>query len=169
MVWRLTLAKEAATVGAAEEGHIAEADRLRRELEAGFAGDAESYQKVLQAFKQPKETEEQKAARSEAIQSALQHATLVPLANARLCLEVMELAREAAGEGYQPSITDAGVGGLLAHAGVVGCLYNVELNLQSVKDQAFAARVREEAAALRAAATDRLQATEHLVLARMNG
>ena len=97
----------------------------------------------------------------------MQFATLVPLQNARLCLEVMDISAWAAGEGYQPSVTDAGVGALLGHAGLLGCLYNVHLNLQSVKDEAFAARVGEEAAALRAAAKEKFEAADRLVLGRM--
>lgn len=146
---------------------LAELEGIRRELAAGFDRDAESYQEVLAAFRLPKATEDEKAARSRAVQEGLQHATLVPLENARLCARALAGCSRAAERGYQPSVTDAGVGTLLAFAGIIGCLYNVELNLQSVRDEAFVAGVHEEAAALRAAAWSGFQDADRTVLARI--
>jgi formiminotetrahydrofolate cyclodeaminase len=121
----------------------------------------------MEAFRLPKETEEQRDTRANAVEAAMQQATLVPLQNARLCLEVLHLARRAADQGYEPSLSDAGVGALLAHAGVLGCLYNVQLNLQSVKDSGFAGPIRAEVDSLRSLAGEGLQAADRLVQERL--
>jgi methenyltetrahydrofolate cyclohydrolase len=177
MVWRLTAQKRdqlrdrpdgAAPVDPGElERLVGEADAIRERLLAGFSRDAESYEEVLRAFRLPKESDEQKAARREAIEAAMQSATLVPLQNAELCLQALRLARRAVVAGYQPSVTDAGVGLLLAHAGVTGCLYNVELNLVSVKDRDFIERVGEEADRLRLAAREAADSADRTVLERI--
>jgi methenyltetrahydrofolate cyclohydrolase len=182
MVWRLTSQKapgddaapssvEAAGSGAPGrvdlERLVTEADGLRRELSAGFGRDAGAYDNVLAAFRLPKTSDTEKAARREAIEAAMQYATEVPLENARLCLRALKLAERAVAAGYQPSVTDSGVGVLLARAGLVGCLYNVELNLVSVKDSAFAGRVRDEAAELWAAAREAAAGADRAVLERI--
>ena len=82
----------------------------------------------------PKLTEEQKAARSSAIAAAYEKATAVPLATARLCLQALELTEQAAASGNRNSTSDAGVGALLAKAGLDAAVMNVRINLPSVKE-----------------------------------
>ena len=103
----------------------------------------------------PKETEEQKAERREAILAATRTATEVPLETARLCREVMRGCLDAAGHGHPGAVTDAGVGLLTAYAGLIGALYNVEINLGGL-DDGPQAPIAAEVAELRAEA-DRLR------------
>jgi glutamate formiminotransferase/formiminotetrahydrofolate cyclodeaminase len=123
-------------------------------LLAGFDVDQEAYEGILEAMRLPKGTEEEKIARSEAIAEATHHATLVPLENARLCVRALELCGLVVAVGLPQAITDAGVGAAVAFAGVQGALYNVFVNVSGLDDEAFAAVVRAEAAALGDAAEE---------------
>ncbi|WP_425449436.1 cyclodeaminase/cyclohydrolase family protein [Dethiothermospora halolimnae] len=99
--------------------------------------DTTSFNGVMKAFKMPKETEEEKKARSKAIQEATKEALEVPLDTAIQCLEVLKLQKVFALYGNQNAITDAGVGALLAYAGLEGALFNVKINLGSIKDSEY--------------------------------
>ena len=106
-----------------------ELDDLRARLLAGFDVDQEAYEGILRAFRLPKQTEIEQAARRAAIADATRHATLVPLENARLCVRVLELCGVVVATGLPQAITDAGVGAAVAFAGAQGALYNVLVNL----------------------------------------
>ena len=86
----------------------------------------------------------EKAARADAIAVAYEKATSVPLATARLCLQAIELAEEAARTGNKNSASDAGVGALLAKAGLEAAILNVRINLPSVREGAFKAATLAE-------------------------
>ena len=96
----------------------------------------------------PKSTDEEKRARSDAIGLAYEKATSVPLATARLCLQAIELAQEAAITGNRNSASDAGVGAWLAKAGLEAAVLNVRINLPSVREGAFKAATVAEIADL---------------------
>ncbi len=152
MVWRLTGTK---STDPEAEKRLADAaarlDELRSRLLVAFEADAASYEAVMAAFRLPRESDAHKDARREAIEEATKHATAVPLATARDCFEVLEACAAAVTEGYQGAVTDAGVGLQMAHAGLQGALYNVEINLGSLKDADFKESVAADAARLRAA------------------
>jgi glutamate formiminotransferase / formiminotetrahydrofolate cyclodeaminase len=93
------------------------------------AEDAKSYDAVSAAYKLPKDTEEQKAQRSAAIEAALLAAARVPLETASLALSTLGGAEEMARIGNGNCVTDAGVAGFLAHAACLGALANVRVNL----------------------------------------
>ena len=153
MVCRLTEAR--GTVGMPADRASAltsELDDLRGRLLAGFDVDQEAYEAILRAFRLPKETETEQAARRAAIADATRHATLVPLENARLCVRVLELCGVVVATGLPQAITDGGVGAAAAFAGVQGALYNVFVNLTGLDDVAFATTARAQAAALADAA-----------------
>ena len=91
----------------------------------------------MEAFKLPKETDEEKAARTKAIQEGYKIALEVPLRCAEKCLRILELQEVFANYGNVNAITDVGVGTLLAYSGLEGALFNVTINLGSIKDEEF--------------------------------
>jgi formiminotetrahydrofolate cyclodeaminase len=122
---------------------------LSQELLEAADEDAASFDALVAAYRLPKETGEEKEARGDAIQAAMIHATDVPLANAELCAAVQALVARLEGRSNPRALSDLQSAGYLAHAGLLGCLANVDLNLPGIKDEAAATRIRERAAALR--------------------
>ncbi|PNR92079.1 methenyltetrahydrofolate cyclohydrolase [Petrotoga miotherma DSM 10691] len=99
--------------------------------------DAEAFNEVIDALKLPKSTEEEKKARNEKIQEKTKKATLVPLQIAKDALEVMELSGVTIEKGYKMAKSDAAISLVMAKAAVEGGLYNVKINLPSIKDEDF--------------------------------
>lgn len=112
-------------------------DNLTKELKELIQKDTEAFNLVMSAFKMPKGTDEEKAARSKAIQSGMKEAALTPLEVMEKNVQVMELAREIAELGNKNAITDAGVAGLMGYAAAKSAAYNVQINLMSIKDEDF--------------------------------
>lgn len=123
-----------------------------RELKAGLGAlvdrDAASYDAVVAAFRLPKGTDEQKSARSAAIQAAMKGATEVPLETVRAAHELIALGRTVAENGNANARTDAAVALELARTATAGGRMNVEINLDSVKDENYTGAVRSELARL---------------------
>lgn len=116
---------------------VQNADKLSAELKELIQKDTQAFNEVMAAFKMPKGTDEEKAARSNAIQSGYKEAALVPLQVMEKAVEAMELASEIAEIGNQNAVTDAGVAGLMGLASAQGAAYNVQVNLLSIKDEEF--------------------------------
>lgn len=110
--------------------------------------DSTAFDDVMQAFKMPKETEEEKKARSNAIQEGYKHALEVPLRCAEECYRVLELQEIFANYGNINAITDVGVGTLLAYTGLEGALFNVTINLLSVKDAEYKKNIESKVSEL---------------------
>lgn len=110
---------------------------LQNELWRLVDRDAESYNRVMNAFRLPRETPEEKEKRKEEIQKAFQGAAEVPLETMEKALQVGKLALTVMREGNPNCITDAAVGFLLAHACIKGAALNVRINLDSIKDVEF--------------------------------
>lgn len=110
--------------------------------------DSEAYDKVFACFKMPKATEEEKAARSAAIQEATKFAALVPMQVARNACRLMTLIQDVARLGNRNAVTDACVAMMSARSAVLGALMNVRINLGSLKDKEFVAQMQAEAADL---------------------
>ncbi len=110
--------------------------------------DTAAFNDVLMAMRMPKGTEAEAAVRLQAIQDGYKQATAVPLRTAELCLEVLRFCRVMAEKGLPASVTDAGVGALLARAGVLGAIYNVRINLPSITDAAWVSQQRSQLEAL---------------------
>ena len=152
MVARLSIGRE----GMEPEEHYreidAEAQVLTASLMRGGHEDADAFGAVMRAFKLPKGTDEEKAARSSAIQDGMIGAAKVPLANAERCARVLELVARLEGRSNRNAASDLAVGGALAGTALEGCLANVEINVASIKDpetsEALLARVGELRAAL---------------------
>jgi len=149
MVANLTVGKAGYESAWAPLSTLAErAQVLKAALLRAVDEDTKAFDDVLAAMRLPKLTEEQKAARSSAIAVAYEKATAVPLATARLCLQALELTEQAAASGNRNSTSDAGVGALLAKAGLDAALMNVRINLPSVKEGAFKTATLAEIAEL---------------------
>jgi formiminotetrahydrofolate cyclodeaminase len=94
---------------------------------------------VIAALRLPKDTAAQVERRSAAIRAGYRSAARVPLRTAQLCRAVLDLCEAAAGIGNEAVMSDAGVGALMAYAGVQGAVHNVRINLPNTKDDGFIA------------------------------
>lgn len=128
------------------------AQDVKNRLLTAVDEDTDAFNDVLAAQKLPKGTEEEKKARADAIQAGYRSATLVPLATAKACLEAARVSESSAVLGNKASVTDAGVGALMAAAGAEGAVLNVLINLGSIEDRVWADRIRAEAEAVAAEA-----------------
>jgi formiminotetrahydrofolate cyclodeaminase len=115
---------------------------LARRLEALIDRDAEAYDRVVSAYRLPKGSDAEKAARSAAIQAALKDAIEVPLDVMRACATAIDNAAVIAALGNANASSDVGVGVELLRAGRRGAQLNVEINLESVKDPEYVSAVR---------------------------
>jgi formiminotetrahydrofolate cyclodeaminase len=131
---------------------LREAETLRGRLTALVAEDANAYEQVRAAYRLPKESADDLAARSAAIQAAMQGASMTPLETMRACIAVLRLAEQAATLGNVNAATDGAVGALLAQAGLRGAALNVRVNLGGIDDRDFAAASEQEVASLLAEA-----------------
>lgn len=110
--------------------------------------DSEAYDLVMAAYKRPKGTDEEKTARSAAIQNALRSAIAAPLDVMRACADAAETGVVVADFGNPSAASDVQVALELLTAGLRGARLNVEINLESVKNPAYIAEVRDEMARL---------------------
>lgn len=106
--------------------------------------DADSFNKVMDAFKMKKGSEQEKMKRKEAIQSALYNASLTPLDTIKLGVKVLEISEEVAKYGNENAVSDAGVAALMAQAGVKGAAYNVLINAGSLSDEKKKKELKDE-------------------------
>ena len=153
MVANLTVGRKGFEAVAGRMTEIAETAReCRRHMIENVDRDSEAFDRVMQAFRMPKETDEQKNARTAAIQESFKQAARIPLQVAQEALELLDLAAEVAEKGNRNALTDGAVGVLTARTAVLGALFNVRINLQSINDPDFAADMGARADALAAAA-----------------
>lgn len=120
-------------------------EKLSSRLIEDVDRDSDAYNRVFAAFKMPKETDEEKQARSEAIQRETQYAAQVPMEVARAVYEVLPMIDTVAQKGNSNAVTDACVSMMCARTAILGALLNVRINLTSIKDEAFVNAMREEA------------------------
>ena len=126
--------------------------------------DTEAFAKIMDVFSMPKGTEEEKAARAEAMEKATLYASRVPLKTMQTAMEAMPVALAMARIGNPASASDAGVGAIAALAAVRGAHLNVRINAAGLKDRSLAAELTDEAARIEAEAV----AAEAEVLAEVN-
>jgi glutamate formiminotransferase/formiminotetrahydrofolate cyclodeaminase len=113
------------------------AQDIKDELVRAIDADTEAFNEVLAGIRMAKDTPEQIATRSTVIRAGYKTAAEVPLRTAELCREVLDLCQSAADIGNMAVMSDAGVGALMAYAGVQGAIHNVRINLPHTKDEAF--------------------------------
>ncbi len=117
--------------------------------------DTAAFNRIMAVFAMPKSTDEEKAARSEALQAATLYATQVPLRTMKAASKVFDIVEAMAAEGNPNSVSDAGVGALAARSAVLGACLNVKINAAGLKDRATADALVAEAEALAAEARRR--------------
>lgn len=149
MVAQLTIGKKGYEMS---EEVMRHAQILTARLQKEFIGlvdkDSEAYNAVFACFKLPKATDEEKAARSAAIQEATRQAALVPMEVARKALDMMSVIADIARLGNRNAVTDACVAMMSARSAVLGALLNVRINLSSLKDKEFVQQLRANADAM---------------------
>ena len=159
MVANLTIGKKKYTEVQEDMQAIAqEAERLMGDFTADIDRDSDAYDRVFACFKMPKETDEEKAARSAAIQEATKYAAQVPLEVAQRACALMPLIAEVALKGNQNAVTDACVAMMSARNAVLAAVLNVRINLSSLKDAELVTRLQAEADGLEQQACQQEQA-----------
>lgn len=113
---------------------------LYTQLVEGIDKDTEAFNKVSAAYKLPKDTDEQKAARSAAIRAANVGATEVPFETVKLCFEGLKVTETIVGKSNPNAASDLGVAALNLLAGLKGAWLNVKINLPGIKDEELKAK-----------------------------
>jgi formiminotetrahydrofolate cyclodeaminase len=145
MVCNLTLGKKKyAAVQDDISTLVEKSEALRHLLVDLLEADVEVYTGVSAAYKMPRKSPEEKAARTAAIQEALKGAAKVPLQVAEACVQVLDLCTPAAELGNVNAVSDAGVAALLAEAGLRSAALNVIININAIKDETFSSALRDE-------------------------
>jgi formiminotetrahydrofolate cyclodeaminase len=149
MVCNLTIGKKK-YAGVEEEMKkvLTQSEALRRQFLDLSEKDTLAFNKVMEAFGLPRETEPQKALRAAAIREATKEATLVPLEVRKHCIDALALAQEVAAKGNVNSVSDAGVSGLMLHAACQGAALNVRINLNGLDDPEFVGWKNDEVTSL---------------------
>jgi len=138
MVSRLTLKKtEHEQHWARAKEILTESESVQSALLALVDEDSRSFTELLQAYRLPKEKDEEKLKRTKEIQKGLKGAAEVPMRTAEKSAEALSLARTLAEFGNQNALSDLQTAIHLAHAAVLGALSNVTINLQAIKDEGF--------------------------------
>jgi glutamate formiminotransferase / formiminotetrahydrofolate cyclodeaminase len=100
--------------------------------------DTNAFNKIIDGFRMPKETDEEKQLRADAIEEATKYATQVPFKVMETAYNSMEIAKAMLNDGMQTSLSDSAVGILCAKTAVTGAYFNVKINAKDIKDRAFA-------------------------------
>ncbi|MGA9540986.1 MAG: methenyltetrahydrofolate cyclohydrolase [Methyloceanibacter sp.] len=138
MVCNLTIGKKKyADVEDDMKEVLAKAEDLRHRMTAMIQDDVRAFDIVMGAYGMPKDTDDEKAARSAAIQDALKMATEVPIRCCHLAREVIDLSLIASEKGNINVISDAGVGVLSAYAALRSAALNVYINAKMISDTSF--------------------------------
>ncbi len=138
--------------------------RIKDELLHLVDEDTNAFNKIMDAFGLPQKTDDEKKARTAAIQEATKYATQVPFRTMQKAFEAFEVINAMVEIGNPNSITDAGVGALCARSAVIGAGLNVKINAASLKDEEFKAKILADAAAIEAKAI----AEEQRLIAEVN-
>lgn len=138
MVANLTIGKKKYAEYENEMNEIkARAMVLRNKLTDYIEKDSIAYNKVMDAYKMPKETEEEKTLRKLAIEDGSKIAATVPLEVALISYEILPLTEAIVLRGNSNAVTDGLVAAMLARTAVLSALLNVRINLGSINDEEF--------------------------------
>ncbi len=145
MVCNLTIGKKKyAEVENDMKKVVGQSEDLRRRFTELIERDTQAFNKVMEAFALPKDTEPQKALRNAAVKEATKEATLVPLEVMKHCIDALALAQEVASKGNTNSVSDAGVSALMLNAACEAAALNVRINLNALNDADFVGWKSEE-------------------------
>jgi len=134
------------------ENLMAQAERIRKDFIDVIDRDTEAFNGVSAVFSMPKETDEEKAARGEAMQTALKACTITPYEMMCYAVEALELTNSAVGKSNTSAASDLGVAALSLKAAIQGAWLNILINISGIKDEAFVAKYRAEGEAMLAKA-----------------
>lgn len=138
MVANLTIGKQKYAEVEGEMKEVVEkASELRERLLNDIQRDSNSFNDVMIAMKLPKDTEEQKVARTKAMQAGLKIAATVPYEIACDAFEIMPLAEKVVDCGNKAAVTDGLVSAMLSRTAVLSALLNTKINLASIKDEEY--------------------------------
>lgn len=142
MVFNLTVGRKVYNSLTEEEKALVDnnlkvTERLKVEFLDLMNKDVEAFNSVMDAFKLPKETDEEKAFRSEKIQQGYKAAIVVPLEVARKTYDLYDSILVAVKYGNKNAISDGGVATLMAQSAIEGAILNVKINLSSIKDEEY--------------------------------
>jgi methenyltetrahydrofolate cyclohydrolase len=168
MVCGLTIGKKKYTdVEADMKKTLAQAEELRRQFTVLVDRDTAAFNKVMEAYALPKDSEPQKALRAAAVHEATKEATLVPLEVMKHCIDGLALAQIVAVQGNVNSVSDAGVGALMLHAACESAALNVKINLESLGESEFVGWKREELESILKTSRMMVEEAQGIVASRM--
>jgi glutamate formiminotransferase/formiminotetrahydrofolate cyclodeaminase len=127
---------------------IAESETMQKSLLELVDEDAQGFSNLMQAYRLPKETEQEKSARAAEIQSKLRGATEVPLETAESATRVLSLAKSLSDFCNEKAFSDLQTAVFLAHASTMGALSNVATNLAGIRDEEYQKRIRSRLEAI---------------------
>ncbi|MBV1757833.1 MAG: cyclodeaminase/cyclohydrolase family protein [Dethiosulfatibacter sp.] len=119
-------------------------ESIRQKMLDYIEEDCDAFNEVMDAFKLPKETEEEKSKRTNAIQDGLKKAASVPFEIAATAYEIMDLAEFVVLKGNSNAVTDGLISAMTARTAVLAALLNVKINLDSLKDEVFVENLRKK-------------------------
>src|SRR5712692_9781938 len=144
------------------------AQQLKDELLFLVDEDTAAFNKVMDAFALPKDSAEEKTARSEAIQVASKYAAEIPLRVLETAFKSYPLLAEMAEQGNPASISDVGVGLLATHACISGAALNVQINLAGLKDEKVKSTLREKVRRINAESESEFKRIDRIVESKMS-
>ena len=144
-----------------------QAQELKDALLKAVDRDTEAFDAVMNAFRLPKKTDEDRKVRNRAIQEATKGATTIPLEVMQLAFETLKLTKRVAELGNVNSISDSGVAGLLGLSAVEGAHLNVRINLSGIDDESFVKETKETSEKILLQARDLKEAISNIVAEKM--
>lgn len=168
MVCNLTIGKKK-YAGVEEEmkSILAQSEGLRTQFTELIDRDTEAFNKVMEAFGLPKETEPQKALRAAAIREATKEATLIPLEVMKHCIDALALTQRVADQGNPNAVSDVGTSALMLHAACSAAALNVRINLKGLQDSEFVGWKTDEVDSILKTSTMMLEEIQSAVDARL--
>ena len=168
MVCNLTIGKKkyAAVEGEMREV-LGQAEGLREQFTELVERDTAAFNKVMESFALPKESEAQRALRSAAIREATKEATMIPMEVMKHCIDGLALAQIVAARGNGNSVSDAGVSGLMFHAACESAALNVRINLASLGDNEFVGWKTDEVGSLLRTSRMMVEENQTIVASRL--
>ena len=137
---------------------------IKDDLLALVDEDTDAFNRVMSAFGLPKSTDEEKTARSAAIEEATRYATEIPFRTMQRAFDAFDVIKAMVKSGNPNSVTDAGVGALCVRSAIMGAYLNVKINAASLKDRDYAQTILAKGAAIESNAIQ----TESEIIALVN-
>lgn len=149
MVANLTIGKKKYADSEAEMREVSEkAEALRHTLLEDIERDSQAYNRVMEAYRMAKDTDEEKLLRNNAIEQSAKTAAEVPFQVACTAYEIMPLAEAAVARGNSNAVTDGLVAAMMARTAVLSALFNVRINLGTISDADFVKEYSEKSDSL---------------------